>query len=58
MARTLSMQVIAEGVETEAQEAFLRDISCDESQGFYFSRPASADDFADLLKAHGVELSA
>lgn len=54
MARTLSMQVVAEGVETEAQESFLRDISCDESQGFYFSRPASPEDFATLLKRHGI----
>ncbi|MFW5824969.1 MAG: EAL and GGDEF domain-containing protein [Marinobacter sp.] len=56
MARTLSLKVVAEGVETQAQEAFLRDISCDESQGFYFSRPASPDDFARLLKGHGMTL--
>mgnify|MGYP001627851471 CR=1 FL=1 len=54
MARTLSLTVIAEGVETEAQETFLRDISCDESQGFYFSRPTSADAFSELLRNHGV----
>lgn len=56
MARTLSLQVVAEGVETQAQETYLRDISCDESQGFYFSRPASPEDFATLLKGHGIAL--
>ena len=54
MARTLSLTVIAEGVETEAQETFLRGISCDESQGFYFSRPNTAEAFSELLKNHGV----
>lgn len=54
MARTLSLTVIAEGVETEAQETFLRGISCDESQGFYFSRPSSAEAFSELLRNHGV----
>lgn len=56
MARTLSLTVIAEGVETEAQETFLRGISCDESQGFYFSRPTSADAFSALLRNHGVTI--
>lgn len=55
MARSLNLTVIAEGVETETQEQFLRSLSCDESQGFYFSRPASAEDFSKLLKSHGVE---
>lgn len=54
MARTLSLTVIAEGVETEAQETFLRGASCDESQGFYFSRPSTADTFSELLRNHGV----
>src|SRR5690606_12941212 len=54
MARNLSLRVVAEGVETEAQEHFLRSLSCDESQGFYFSKPASAEAFSMLLKRHGV----
>lgn len=57
MARTLSLTVIAEGVETRAQETFLRSIACDESQGFYFSRPASADSFSALLRSHGVTMA-
>ncbi|MEM8981694.1 MAG: EAL domain-containing protein [Pseudomonadota bacterium] len=40
MAHGLDMQVVAEGVESEQQAATLRDLGCDELQGFYFARPA------------------
>ncbi|HNN36179.1 MAG TPA: EAL domain-containing protein [Pseudomonadales bacterium] len=39
MGHNLNMTVVAEGVESEAQLAYLRDIGCDEAQGFLFSRP-------------------
>jgi diguanylate cyclase (GGDEF)-like protein/PAS domain S-box-containing protein len=52
MGKTLSLTVVAEGVETKEQETFLRDHDCDESQGYYFSKPTSADVFADLLRNH------
>lgn len=52
MAKTLSLVVVAEGVETEEQETFLRDISCDQSQGFYFSKPCPQHEFAELLRRH------
>lgn len=52
MGRTLSLTVIAEGVETKEQEAFLRDHNCDQSQGYYFSKPISSDDFVSFMKAH------
>ena len=42
LGRTLNMRVIAEGVETETQAAFLRNINCDEMQGYLFSKPLSA----------------
>ncbi len=42
MARILKMTVIAEGVETEAQLALLREHSCDEIQGYLFSKPLPA----------------
>lgn len=48
MGKTLCLTVVAEGVETEAQETFLRDHACDQSQGFYFSRPVSAEKFMAL----------
>jgi diguanylate cyclase (GGDEF)-like protein/PAS domain S-box-containing protein len=50
MAKTLKQRVIAEGVETGEQLAFLRRQHCGEGQGFHFSRPMSADAFATLLK--------
>ncbi len=49
MAHGLGLRVVAEGVETELQLAFLRDRACDEYQGYLFSKPVAADDFALLL---------
>ncbi|MBL8423228.1 MAG: EAL domain-containing protein [Candidatus Accumulibacter phosphatis] len=51
MGRNLQQRVIAEGVETSEQLAFLRTHQCDEGQGFLFSRPLSAEDFGRLLLA-------
>lgn len=49
MARSLNLSVLAEGVETEAQAKFLRGRHCDAMQGYLFSRPLPADQFAPLL---------
>jgi EAL domain-containing protein (putative c-di-GMP-specific phosphodiesterase class I) len=49
MAHSLSLQVIAEGVETEEQLAFLRELRCDEVQGYLFSRPVPPDEFARFV---------
>jgi diguanylate cyclase (GGDEF)-like protein/PAS domain S-box-containing protein len=49
MAHTLEMRVIAEGVETYEQLSFLRAQGCDGSQGYYCSKPLTADDFTELL---------
>jgi len=54
MAKTLNLTVVAEGVETQEQEGFLRNLICDEMQGFYFSKPVAPDKFADLLSKHGA----
>jgi diguanylate cyclase (GGDEF)-like protein/PAS domain S-box-containing protein len=51
MANSLKHRVIAEGVETLEQLAFLRAENCDEGQGYYFSRPVAAHRFAKLLQA-------
>jgi EAL domain-containing protein (putative c-di-GMP-specific phosphodiesterase class I) len=44
------MRTIAEGVETEAQARFLRERGCDELQGYWFSRPLSADKFQAFVE--------
>jgi diguanylate cyclase (GGDEF)-like protein/PAS domain S-box-containing protein len=49
MGKSLKYRVIAEGVETEEQLAFLQAHRCDEGQGFYFSPPAPPGQFAELL---------
>jgi diguanylate cyclase (GGDEF)-like protein len=50
MARSLKLQVIAEGVENRAELVFLRAHQCDEAQGYYFSPPVSAQQFTKLLE--------
>jgi hypothetical protein len=50
--KTLSLTVIAEGVETAGQLAFLRERHCDEFQGYIFSKAVPADEFAALIKAY------
>ena len=50
MAKSLSLKVIAEGVENEAQMSFLRAHLCDEIQGYYFSKPLSVDKVAEKLR--------
>ncbi len=52
LGQKLKMRVIAEGVETEEQLAFLRDNQCDEFQGYHFSKPVSATAIENMLKPH------
>jgi diguanylate cyclase (GGDEF)-like protein len=49
MGKSLSLTVVAQGVETKEQADFLRQHACDEFQGFYFNKPMSADQFTKLL---------
>ena len=51
LSRNLGLRVIAEGVETEEQLAFLRSFGCEEIQGYYYSRPLPEDDFAKFLQS-------
>jgi diguanylate cyclase (GGDEF)-like protein/PAS domain S-box-containing protein len=50
MGRSLKLRVIAEGVETQEELAFLQAHQCDEAQGYYFSRPVLPQQFAQLLE--------
>ena len=50
MAHALRLKVVAEGVENEAQLEFLAAHTCDELQGYYFSRPLSAELCTQFLR--------
>ena len=50
LGHNLKMRVIAEGVETAGQLEFLREMKCDEIQGYYFSRPIPAEELEKLLR--------
>ena len=56
MGKSLHMRVVAEGVESREQLAFLHEQSCPEGQGYYFSRPLVAKEFAKLLGRSVAEL--
>ena len=49
LAHSLKLKVVAEGVETQGQVAFLRSLGCDEYQGYLLNPPVAADDFARML---------
>ena len=50
MAHSLGLSVVAEGVETEGQLNILRNLDCDEVQGFYYSPPVPAEEFERLVR--------
>jgi len=49
LSKSLGMQVIAEGVETFEQEQFIIQLGCDEGQGYFYSKPAAANEISALL---------
>jgi diguanylate cyclase (GGDEF)-like protein/PAS domain S-box-containing protein len=58
MAKSLRMKSIAEGVETEDQLAYLKELGCNEMQGFLFSKPLPADDATKILYCPPEHLNA
>ena len=53
MGRSLKLEVVAEGVESAEQSAFLQSIGCEIAQGFYFSAPLVAEQAGELLAQRG-----
>jgi EAL domain-containing protein (putative c-di-GMP-specific phosphodiesterase class I)/uncharacterized protein YlxP (DUF503 family) len=51
MARSLGLRVIAEGVETREELLLLRNLQCDEAQGYYFSKPVTSQQFSSLARS-------
>ena len=51
MGHSMDLRVLAEGVETAEQLAFLRERGCDSYQGYFCSRPVPAEAFAALVRA-------
>lgn len=49
LAHSLGLEVIAEGVETEEQAQFLRDVRCEKAQGFYYSKPLPIEEIEKLF---------
>ena len=56
MAKSLNLQILAEGVETKEQLALLKEKGCEVYQGFYFSRPIQVDAFEDLMRDYKPSL--
>jgi EAL domain-containing protein (putative c-di-GMP-specific phosphodiesterase class I) len=50
LARSLKLRTVAEGIEREAQRDILRDLGCDEFQGYLFGRPMAAADFLPYMR--------
>jgi EAL domain-containing protein (putative c-di-GMP-specific phosphodiesterase class I) len=54
LGHSLNLKIMAEGVETAEQLAFVRNEGCDEVQGFYFSPPVPAEDFGFLFNQQNL----
>lgn len=57
MSRTLNLQTVAEGVETQEQYDILKELGCDQLQGYFFGRPMNFDDFVNYLGDTSVKKS-
>jgi len=54
LAKSLQLSVTAEGVENEAQESLLKELGCNQGQGYVYSRPLNASDVIHLLGRNQV----
>ena len=55
MSKQLHIRVVAEGVETGAAHVFLREIGCEDAQGYFFARPCDAPSFLGWLNAQPTD---
>ena len=51
MGQTLNMKIVAEGVEMQEQVEYLKSISCNLYQGYYFSKPIKAKELEEFYKS-------
>lgn len=58
MAKVIDIHTLAEGVETEEQFAYLRDIGCEKAQGFHFGKPLPYEEAVADLQAQGIRIEA
>ena len=58
LAKSLRLNITAEGIETQEQLEYLQRRGCEEGQGFYFSRPVPADAIAQMLKESSQQMEA
>ena len=56
MAKVIDIHALAEGVETEEQFAYMRDIGCEKVQGYYFGKPMPFDQAIDNLRNQGIQV--
>jgi EAL domain-containing protein (putative c-di-GMP-specific phosphodiesterase class I) len=56
IARSLNLEVVAEGVENETQLAYLNKHNCEYVQGQYFSMPVNPDELGAIFKQHGMKV--
>jgi EAL domain-containing protein (putative c-di-GMP-specific phosphodiesterase class I) len=54
LGHSLKLRVAAEGVETQRQDEFLKQLGCDLGQGYLFSRPMEVDAMTDQLRVSGA----
>ncbi len=57
LARNLGLRVVAEGIETQAQFEYLRELRCESGQGYYLSRPMSFDELVEMAAERVQKLS-